>query len=126
MCVSNCVCARRARNREKEGKTHGGHPGEYFLPNQWSCEDVEPIQRPPHLLLAGLLWLDCHWKHSVEEHAPQKAHESALREAWEQVKGSPEDVRCVFITHQFNIAQESTEHSSGGCLLPGDPQSGVA
>ena len=78
------------------------------------------------LLLAGLLWLDCHWKHSVEEHAPQKAHESALREEWEQVKSSPADVRCVFITHQFNTAQDATEQSSGGCLLPGDPQSGVA
>lgn len=35
--------------------------------------------RGPALLLAGLLWLDCHWKHSVEEHGPEKAHDPALR-----------------------------------------------
>lgn len=86
MCVSNCICVRRARNREKEGKTHGEHPGEYFLPSQWSREDVELIQRPhpsagwPAVARLSLE-TQCGGACSIE-----KAHKPALREAWQQVR----------------------------------------
>lgn len=86
MCVSNCICVRRARNREKEGKTHGEHPGEYFLPSQWSREDVELIQRPhPSAGWPAVARLSLETQYggacSIE-----KAHKPALREAWQQVR----------------------------------------
>lgn len=31
-----------------------------------------------------------------------------IEKGWGQVKGSPEDIRCVFRTHQFNTAQDAT------------------